>query len=523
MGAQPRDKVVVIGAGVGGLAAAARLAHAGLDVTVLDRHAWPGGKMRTVDSPAGPVDAGPTVVTMKHVFEVLFADCGAALDDHVTLVPEPLLARHWWPDGSSLDLFSDPEASAAAARAFGGPEAERDFRAFSAAAQRLYEAFEAPILQAVRPRLPALIAHVLARPALIPAMAPHLTLARALARRFRDPRLRQLFGRYATYVGGSPFRSPAVLGLIWHSEAQGVWRVEGGMHRLAQAMQRLAEAKGATVRLGAEVRRIEVQNGRAAAVHLSDGQRLPADQIVFNGDPRALVQGLLGAAPKTAVPAAGTEPRSHSAYVWTFAATPSRADLVHHNLFFAADPRSEFDDLAAGRMPADPTLYVCAEDRGTGLAPPVVERFEIIMNGPPLTAGEPQEVQACRTRVFPILAQFGLTFDPAPPDSALTRPSDFAALFPGSAGSLYGLSPHGLTAAFSRPTARSSVPGLYLAGGGAHPGAGIPMAALSGRHAAEAIMTDLASTSPSRRTAMPGGTSMASRTTAPARSPSSVS
>jgi len=523
MGARRRETAVVIGAGMGGMAAAARLARAGLAVTLIDRHPWPGGKMRTLPSPAGPVDAGPTVVTMKAVFEALFADCGARLDDHVRLVPEPLIARHYWPDGARLDLFADPEASAAAVRAFAGARAEADFRGFSDIARRLHEAFEAPVMQAARPRHVRLALAAALRPRLWPLLLPGRTLAGALARRFADPRLAQLFGRYATYVGGSPFLSPAVLGLIWHSEARGVWRVEGGMHRLAAAMLALAEGLGVETALGTGADKIEVRGGRAIAVHTSDGRRLLADRIVFAGDPRALAEGLLGQGARDAVRRRATEPRSHSAYVWAFAAAPAGRELAHHTVFFGADPRTEFDALAAGRPPEDPTLYVCAEDRGAGVVPPPVERFEIIMNGPPLTHGAAEEETSCRSRVFRTLEARGLTFSPEPPAQALTTPAGFAALFPASAGSLYGRSPHGLTAAFARPTARTRVAGLYLAGGGAHPGAGIPMATLSGRHAAEAIMRDHASTSPFRRTATPGGISTGSPTTAPARSRSSAS
>ncbi len=517
------EKVVVIGAGMGGLAAAIRLAAAGLAVTVVEAHGAPGGKMRTVDSAAGPVDAGPTVMTMRHVFDDLFAAAGTTLDAHVTLHRETVLARHWWPDGSTLDLHADPEDSAAAIRAWGGPRAESDFRRFSARAARLFEAFDAPVMQAARPTFGRLAAHVAARPALIPAMDPVSTLARSLSRQFRDPRLRQLFGRYATYVGGSPFASPAVLALIWHAEAKGVWRVEGGMHRLARVMETVATSLGVTFLYDAPARRIEMQSGRVAFVQLASGTRLPAARVVFNGDPRALATGLLGDGARPAVPQTAVDPRSHSANVWTFAARPRGPDLHHHNVFFGPDPRREFGPIAEGRLPEDPTLYVCAQDRGTGRNPPELERFEIIMNAPPLAEGQTEDIETCRTRTFRTLAAYGLTFGPEPSDATLTTPARFEALFPGSLGSLYGRSPHGLTAAFARPTARTPVPGLYLAGGGTHPGAGVPMATLSGRHAAEAILTDRTSTSRSRPTATPGGTSTASPTTAAAPSPSSPS
>ena len=212
------------------------------------------------------------------------------------------------------------------------------------------------------------------------------------------------------------------------------------------------------------------------------------------------------------------DPRSLSAWVWSFAATPVGPNLHHHNVFFGADPHDEFDPIAKGQMPDDPTLYICAQDRAAGQVPSDLERFEIIMNGAPADTSDEREKETCRMRTFEQLEAFGLRFQGAPGVERLTSPHDFHQLFPASRGSLYGRSPHGMMAAFKRPTARTTLPGLYLAGGGAHPGAGVPMAALSGRHAAAAILMDHASTSRFRRTAMPGGTSMASRTTAAAPS-----
>ena len=516
--------VVVIGAGVGGLSAALRLVSAGARVTVLEALPGPGGKMRTVPSVAGPVDAGPTVLTMRWVFEDLFAAAGERLTDHVTLTPDHIIARHFWSDGTQLDLMADPDESLSNTRRVFGDRAATELSAFSRRAQQLFQAFDAPMMQSAEPSSLALTQVVMKDPRLLRAMAPMKTLAGLLRGAFSEPKLRQLFGRYATYVGGSPYASPALLSLIWHAEGSGVWSVKGGMNALAHAMAALIESKGATVSYNTAVQEL-VQSERGIIVRTKD-DAMTADAVVFNGDPRALATGLLGAAVQRAVPRSATEPRSLSADVMAFAAQPEGVQLSHHNVFFGDDPRDEFDPIENGDLPADPTLYVCAQDRGSGALPSGPERFEIIMNASPCADGtSPSEERAtlCRTRILTRLERMGLRFSPTPTNTALTQPADWHAMFPASLGSLYGRSPHGMTAGLKRPKARTAVKGLYLAGGGAHPGAGVPMATLSGRHAAEAIMQDLTLTSPSRPTATRGGTSTGSAMTASAPSLSSRS
>lgn len=505
-----KRKIVIVGAGVAGLASAIRLSHAGHDVHVFDAATGPGGKMRTRRSSAGLVDIGPTVLTMRWVFEDLFASVGADLSDHVTLTADTILARHWWMDGSTIDLHSDPDLSAAAVRDFAGTKAANQYRAFSRKTAKMFTAFKGPMMETAKPSIAALTAQVLSQPSLIPAMAPWATMAKSLAADFDDPRLRQLFGRYATYVGGSPFASPALLSLIAHSEALGVWSVKGGMNQLANAMEQLAKSLGATFTYGTPVQRIITNDGSAVGVQTADGPE-HADLIVFNGDPAALQTGLMGDAVTRAVSKDAVTPRSLSAWVWGFAAKPSLSTLTHHNVFFGNDPADEFGPIDKGHIPHDPTLYICAQDRGAGAIPSGEERFEIIMNGAPTTATTDTkgDRDLCHQTTFDRLTQFGLTFDQTPQDKHLTSPADWNRLFPASQGSLYGRSPHGMTASLKRPTARTRVKGLYLAGGGAHPGAGVPMATLSALHVAATIKADLISTLPSRRTGMRGGTSTA--------------
>ena len=501
-----RPQAVVIGAGIAGLAAALRLAVGGMQVTLLERHGTPGGKIRTVPSVSGPVDAGPTVLTMRHVFDDLFACAGTGLEDHVTLIRQETLARHFWPDGSRLDLFADPLRSRDAIVEFAGARSGDEFMRFHSRTAALFDAFDAPMMQAPEPSLRELVPHVLRQPRLIPAMAPLSTLKQSLKRAFSDPRLAQLFGRYATYVGGAPHLSPALLALIWQAEAAGVWVVEGGMHKLALAIANVARQSGVDIRYNTHVDRLMVRNGQLLGVQVNGSHQLNADVVLYAGDPRALATGSMGKELAVVAPQTATLPRSFSARVHSFAATPSGRELAHHNVFFAADPDSEFTDLAAGRIPADPTLYLCAEDRGQRTPTPALERFEIISNAPADPTITPKkELEQWHHQIMRKMADMGVTFSPNPTTEAITTPRHFAEMFPDSLGALYGQSPHGLTAALKRPTARTPIAGLWLAGGGTHPGAGVPMATLSARHAAEAILRARTSTSMSGQTAMPGG------------------
>jgi 1-hydroxycarotenoid 3,4-desaturase len=321
---------------------------------------------------------------------------------------------------------------------------------------------------------------------------PFMTLWRALGSHFQDDRLRQLFARYTTYVGSSPMLAPATLMLIAHVEQEGVWLVEGGMRALALALQQLGEEQGATYRFGVGVCEIQVVGGRASGVLLDDGTQLPADQVVFNGDVSALAEGLLGDGVRAAAPAVSRPQRGLSAVTWCLRGRPSGFPLHYHNVFFDRDYAAEFDAIFSDRRVVErPTVYLCAQDRIAGRDPDGPERMLLLVNAP--ADGDSRqwredELCALRDRALSVLSHCGLELAFTDEECRATSPTDFAALFPGSGGSLYGRAAHGMMASFARPGAASAVPGLYLAGGSVHPGPGVPMSALSGRLAAAAIV-----------------------------------
>ncbi|SIT73190.1 1-hydroxycarotenoid 3,4-desaturase [Ectothiorhodosinus mongolicus] len=494
------QRIVIIGAGMGGLTAGLELAHQGLEVHIVDKAGAPGGKLREVAVGDAKIDAGPTVFTMRWIFEALFSAVGERLEDHLSLAPMQILARHAWDAEQRLDLYADMQRSHEAIAAFaGGAEADR-YVAFCRQAQKTYQALDTSFMRDSRPSLTQLISRVTREdPRGLMHITPFASLWRALGKYFKDPRLQQLFGRYATYCGSSPFLAPATLMLIAHVEQEGVWMVDGGMARIPEALAKLAQARGARLHSGVAVQEILVKGGRACGVLLDNGERLEADAVISNTDYAALAAGHYGASLRTSVPQPQPDQRSLSAITWTLNTRTQGFPLLRHNVFFNGDYAAEFEAIfARGALPAEPTIYICAQDRADidSDPPDGSERLLCLVNAPARgdqRAFDESEVSQCRSSAQKLLARCGLQLNLDTEAGVMTTPAHFEHLFPASGGGLYGQATHGWQASFRRPGARSQMPGLYLAGGSVHPGAGVPMASLSGRLAAAAVLQDLTS------------------------------
>jgi 1-hydroxycarotenoid 3,4-desaturase len=489
--------IAVVGAGIAGLVAALELSCRGLQVTVLERSAQAGGKLRQVAVDGAVMDAGPTVFTLRGVFEEIFDAAGTSMDSLLRLRPLDILARHAWSTNERLDLFADPDRSAQAIASFAGAAEARGFERFCSDARQVYELLDRRFLRQHRPSLPGLFRHD--GPGGISQLwrlRPFTSLWNALGDYFRDPRLRQLFGRYATYCGSSPFMAPATLMLVAHVEQQGVWQLDGGMHSLITALLKLLQARGVVVRLETPVTHIGLRHGRIAQLETAN-DALSIDAAVLTSDVAALADGLYGQPARTAATAIRPRERSLSALTWNIHSSCGGFPLQRHNVFFSSDYAAEFSAIFRRReLPAAPTVYLCAQDRGNGTEPQHAdgERLFCLVNAP--ATGDTrqfsaEEVSRCLDTTLATLQRCGLQLNPGPEQLLPTTPTDFNRMFPGSGGALYGQATHGWRASFRRPGARTVIPGLYLAGGSTHPGPGLPMAALSGRHAAACIQQDL--------------------------------
>jgi 1-hydroxycarotenoid 3,4-desaturase len=283
--------------------------------------------------------------------------------------------------------------------------------------------------------------------------------------------------------------------LVADVEAQGVWRIEGGMRCLAQALENCARKLGVAFHFGCSAERIEMQNANLHAVIDSNGLQHRCSAVVVNADSAAVAEGLFGDAVRGATRGAAQTDRSLSAVTWCAEAESRGVALEHHSVFFSDDYEAEFADLAHG--PAqDPTVYICDQNNGRKL---------ILVNAPANADAAPPDIDQ---RLLRRLSKSGLHLNLNTQNMLRRSPKEFAELYPATSGALYGRSSHGWMSTFLRPQAQTKIPGLYLAGGSTHPGPGVPMAALSGMRAAEALLHDRALTQPFRKMAIAGGTLM---------------
>jgi diapolycopene oxygenase len=500
---QTTDRIGVVGSGLGGLAAAATLAARGYRVTLFERNPWLGGKAAVLEEGGFRFDMGPTILTMPSVLARIFAEAGRDVRRELELLPLDPQWRCFYDDGSTLDLVADPESMEARLDDFApGSGAAEGYRRFLGVARRLHEIsdrfFFWKSVGSVRDTFDAgntFQASVLGD---LLALRFGRTVAGTVRSHIPEPRVAQMLDHFTQYVGSAPDASPAVLCGIAHMQtSEGIWYPRGGTRAVPEALWKLALELGVEVREGTGVRRILTEAGAVTGVETDSGERVPLAAVVSNSDAVRTHRELLAGEGKARRFNRRKYEPACSGVVLYLGLDRAYPHLLHHNFVFSHDPEEEFEAIyRKGEPAADPTCYVCAPSRTEpGVAPAGGEALYVLVHTPYLRPGHDWKAMlpAYRRVILDKLAKTaGLDDleDRIVVEAALT-PEDIHSRYHVLDGAIYGLASHGRMLGAFKPANRSrDIRGLYLAGGAAHPGPGMPMVMMSGWIAADALDHD---------------------------------
>ncbi len=486
-------KVIIIGAGLGGLSAAIRLAKTGFSVTVLEKNETIGGKVNIIEANGYKFDTGASLLTMRHVLEDLFDFAGKNIEDYLEIVPLEPICRYFWSDGAIFNASTNLQKTISEIEKL-EPNDVENFQRFLADARRKYEIAEKTFLAHSLNDLPRLLRPKYLKDLL--AISSLKTLDAHVKNYFQSAKLRQLFNRFATYNGSSPYETPATFALVPYVEfGLGAWYAKGGMYEIPRALAKLARESGVKIATNRAVERVEIENGKAVGVRLKSGEILKSDFVISNADAIETYRNLIDARERKSFPDKKLdkiEP-SCSGFVLLLGVKKKFERLAHHNIFFSDDYKAEFDRLFKEKRPAEnPTIYVCAASRtDESQAPERSENLFVLVNAPFTSAATNWQMEAknYRDSVIEKLENFGLDdLEKQIEFERIITPEDFEKTYNANRGSIYGVSSNGIFSAFLRPpNGARDIENLYFAGGATHPGGGIPLVLLSGKMASELI------------------------------------
>ena len=495
------QRIGIIGGGLGGLASACTLAARGHEVILLERNEWLGGKAAVIDEEGFRFDMGPTILTVPSVLRRIFSEAHRDLDDYLELARLDPQWRSFFDDGSTLDLCANTEAMVRELDHF-APGAGQRYRGLIDWSQRLHDISERFFfwksigdLRDMFDRKSALSASTLRD---VLAMRPGRSVAGEFRRRMREPRVAQMLDHFTQYVGSAPSASPAVLCGIAHMQtSEGVWYPIGGTAAVPAALERLARELGVEIHTQTSVEKIVIEHNRVRAIETQDGERIEVSAVISNCDAVRTHSELLGGNVAENFKRRRRYEPACSGVVLYLGLNRAYEHLLHHNFVFSRSPEEEFESIYHRGVPApDPTCYVCAPARTeSNVAPAGGEALYVLVHTPYLRAHHNwAEMLPRYRRVILDKLKRAAGMDDIDGRIVFERsltPSDIHRRYRVLDGAIYGLASHGRFLGAFKPANRSpDVRGLYLAGGAAHPGPGMPMVMMSGWIAADALDAD---------------------------------
>ena len=495
--------VVVIGGGLGGLAATCTLAARGHNVILLERSSWLGGKAAQWNQDGYRFDMGPTILTVPSVLKRIFAEANRRLEDYLELVCLDPQWRSFFDDGATLDLVSDTEQMKQTLNRFSGQSGvSAGYEKFMQMSKKLHEIsdkfFFWKSVESIRDTLDLKTTFDIATLKDLLALRMGRSVANTVRSHVTDQRAAQMIDHFTQYVGSSPDASPAVLCSIAHMQtSEGVWYPIGGTRAVPVALARLAEELGVDIRTGSNVRRVVVENGKVQGVELAGGERIDTNHVVSNCDSVLTHRELMDDPIWQKFRKRRKYEPACSGVVLYLGLNRRYEQLIHHNFVFSHDPHEEFDYIYNKGEPApDPTAYVCAPAATEpDVAPEGGEALYVLVHTPYLRQGHDwsKMLPGYRRTIIEKLEKTAGMEDLEKHivcEHTLT-PVDIRDRYNVLDGAIYGLASHGKFFGAFKPGNRSrDVLGLYLAGGAAHPGPGMPMVMMSGWIAGDTLDQD---------------------------------
>ncbi|CAM3711016.1 phytoene desaturase family protein [Alkalicoccus chagannorensis] len=476
-------RAVVIGAGLGGLAAAVTLQHAGFHTTVLEKHHHPGGKMHEVKVGGASFDFGPNTITMPAVFEEVIRRAGGNPEKYMQFHRLRDHTKNEFHDGTSFVFSSNKEKMKEELLPL-DPYAADHYDSYLEEVTKLYHLAEKSFLRRTFRSWKDYLSLPLARALL--SSRPHQTMNSFHAKYFKDPRVRAAFNRYATYIGSSPFNAPATFSLIGHLELRdGVYYAEGGNFNIAEGIKQFAEDIGVVFRWGEQVHAVEAENGSIKRA-VTEKAVYPADVMILNGDLLTQVPALIKEKHRPSLPDRFFQHLSPSVSAFVLMAELNTTfPLHHHHVFFGPDPGKEFEDIFDRRQYGkSPAVYLCTNSKTDPSRSPNGDNPFILINAPPVS---PDTKALEAEDVWRFLEPFGMNLAPFVKAQRTVTPGDIRSTYAAYRGALYGLSSNEKKNTFLRPYNQSKdLPNLFFAGGSTHPGGGSPIVTLSGMNAGKA-------------------------------------
>lgn len=488
-------RVIVIGAGLGGLSAAISLASEGFQVVMLEKNDKVGGKLNILTTAGFTFDLGPSILTMPHIFQALFTRAGKRMEDYVAIETVTPHWRNFFEDNTVIDLCADPDQQKRELDKL-GPHVFAEFQRFMAYAKKLGQETEAGYFAKGLDTLWELIKFY------GPMRSFNFDVFRSMdqsVRRFvSHPKLIDILNYFIKYVGSSPYDAPALMNLLAYIQYEyGLWYVKGGMYGMAQALEKLALESGVNIRLHSEVVAIEREAGKATGVCLQNGEKLPADLIVSNMEVIPAMQKLLHS-PATELKKMQRFEPTCSGLVLHLGVNRLYPQLAHHNFFYSGNSREHFDAVFKHHsLSNDPTIYLVAPCKTDPTqAPEGCEVIKVLPHIPhidpdkPLT---PEDYWRFRERVLLKLERMGLTdLRQHIVCEEYWTPLDIQTRYYSNLGSIYGVvADRFKNLGFKAPQRSAELSNLYFVGGSVNPGGGMPMVVLSGQLVRDKILGDL--------------------------------